>query len=51
MELPPGYTVKRDIAVGYSYYDDEGNIIFQHPKDTDTARALVWQKYEKKKGK
>lgn len=50
-DLPPGYTVERDIAVGYSYYDEQGNIVFQHPRDTDAARALVWQKYNKKQGK
>ncbi len=39
--LPEGYTVKHDDIVGYTYYDNKGNIVIQHPYDNDTARKVV----------
>lgn len=50
--LPPGYTVIKDSAVGYSYLDEDGNIVYQSPVDSASARAAVWQQYRnRKKGK
>lgn len=46
--LPPGYKAKADIAVGISYYDEKGQIIFQHPKDSNLARIGVWNIFEKR---
>lgn len=50
MDLPPGYTVSADIAVGYTYYDANGKIVLQHPVDNDAARKLVWHYYYKRGG-
>jgi hypothetical protein len=53
LPLPPGYTVKAEPAVGYSYFDETGNIVEQHPVDDESIRLLIWRIYEKrqKKGK
>lgn len=52
IDLPPGYTVVADSAVGYSYLDEQGSIVLQHPVDNEAARRLVWREYQKrKKGK
>lgn len=49
--LPPGYTVVADPAVGVSYLDEDGYVVLQHPNDSDSARALVWQIYRRKQGR
>ena len=45
IELPKGYYVKIDNAIGANYYDDKDNIILQHPFDSIAARKLVWNIY------
>jgi hypothetical protein len=46
--LPLGYTVIVDSAVGYSYLDATGDIVFQHPYDNAIARAAVWHIHQKR---
>lgn len=41
IELPEGYTVEYDSAVGYCYKDSRGRILVQHPKDNNSIRKLV----------
>jgi hypothetical protein len=47
IDLPEGYTVREDSVVGVSYYDDQGQIVMQHPRDSDSARKMVWKVWEK----
>ena len=42
IKLPKGYRAVKDRYVGISYEDDKGNIVFQHPKDTDYARRALY---------
>jgi hypothetical protein len=46
IDLPEGYTVREDSAVGVSYCDDQGHIVLQHPRDSDSARKMVWRIWE-----
>jgi hypothetical protein len=47
IELPQGWTVKEDDCVGYSYFDDKGKIIAQHPFDNNAIRTFCWQIFTK----
>lgn len=51
VDLPPGYTVEFDMAVGYRYLNETGDIIFQHPYDDENARAAIWHDYQKRQSK
>lgn len=46
IDLPEGYIVKRDRAVGFTFHDETGNIVIQHPKDNDSIRRLIWEIYK-----
>lgn len=49
-DLPPGYQVRRDSAVGAIYVNAEGHTVMQHLKDDDTARAWLWVLYRRRIG-
>ena len=42
IKLPRGYKAIKDRCVGISYENDKGNIVFQHPKDTDYSRRMLY---------
>lgn len=45
MALPYGYTVMHEPSIGYTYYDEKGDVALQHPSDNEAARRLVWHTY------
>lgn len=42
IKLPKGIKAVKDKFVGISYEDDMGNIVLQHPKDTDYSRRMLY---------
>jgi len=41
IKLPKGYKAVKDSTVGISYVNKNGNIVFQHPKDSDVTRRCL----------
>ena len=48
--LPEGVTVKDEFCVGVNYMY-KGQIIAQHPKDTNAMRRYLWMAFEEKRGR
>jgi len=49
--LPPNYTVEENPCVGYDFLDERGRCVIQHPVDSNSIRALVWQYYYQRQDK
>ncbi len=41
IELPEGWAVRENRLVGFDFLKN-GELIFQHPYDSDVARKLAW---------
>lgn len=48
IELPDGWEVRENRTVGFDFLKN-GELIFQHPCDSDVARKLVWYHEVRKK--
>ena len=48
VDLPYGYSVKHNFAVGYEFYDEDGELVMQHPCDNGSIRRLVGSIYKKR---
>lgn len=46
--LPPGYTVRTNPAVGFDFIDERGRPVVQLPLDNNSMRAFVWDIYYRK---
>ncbi len=47
IDLPPGYTVRENKQVGVDYLDRYGNIVIQHPVDSNSIRHYLWYHADK----
>ena len=45
MDLPPGYTSRKDRGHGYDFINECGDIVEQHPVDDNSIRTLIWNYY------
>jgi hypothetical protein len=45
--LPDGYSIRKNKQVGVDYLDPSGNIVMQHPVDSNSVRRYMWNHAEK----